>query len=950
MTALTLLPRIIPAISLLLLSAFPVSAATYYLDTDGGSDAASGTSPAEAWASLAKASSWSYGPGDQILLQSGDSFSGKLFLVQQAGASGNPIVVASYGAGPRPVIDASGYIAGVHIRNSQHIEVRDLEITGNGGAMVDGSPEGYRYGVYADCPWAGSINDLTFDNLHIHDIYPNVGTSSEGATPTTYMGSGIGVNGQDRDLSNHIVVRNCLIERVGFKAIDLKLASFVEILDNELLDIGGPVIQPGRVNDLVVRGNLVDGSGSFSDPRMHGRGSGIWPWTCERVLIEKNTFMGARGRADSCGIHIDFNCRDVVVQYNLSIDNAGGFIEILGNNYNCTYRYNISINDGSRVKGVIDQGTIPNNADGHTLWISGYVGGANPSSGPTNNYLYNNTVYASGGIDGTFSIEDTATGLLVANNIFYLESSSGDATPADQDSYDQSMVDHVVWMNNLYRVGGIVPTFVSDLNPSLSFTDSAPVNGNPLFVNKGGWSAADYVPQATALITDQGIVVEALPDDGIGLRVGLPVAKDFFGNPVIGLPDMGAVELGGTLIPLPEAGFSALPASGDGFSASMEAVAGPYNTEYFFSEISGNLGGDDSGWQSSPQYTDHGLLPNTVYAYTVTLRDSQEQAGPPSPVHEVPIPPRPPFADPLILTETFASAPVVDNEVSPYPMQAWYVAYETEDQANSVATTGGSLRLGWGYDHTIVLWRSGRFWNPAFPLRFSGDWQLDTVLDVHLGFVVGVGEFDPVTGELLKRVKEVTAGELAAPVNGLTGAFSLDLSIQEIADAAVSRLNHVGVYFEHAGALTPGRNDVYRVDNLELVELGNGIDTDEDGLPDSLEADLGLNAGNPADGALDLDRDGWSNADEFILGTNLESASASPVFRLQPNGGWLEVDLLGVSLQPGRLYILEHTSSLGSWTAVDAVSGSGSPAPSGPLFQFLPDSGSTFVRVRIEWE
>ena len=61
--------------------------------------------------------------------------------------------------------------------------------------------------------------------------------------------------------------------------------------------------------------------------------------------------MYANGPADSAGCHIDFNCDNVIVQYNLSVSNAGGFIEILGNNYNCSYRYNVSVNDGHRIKG-----------------------------------------------------------------------------------------------------------------------------------------------------------------------------------------------------------------------------------------------------------------------------------------------------------------------------------------------------------------------------------------------------------------------------------------------------------------------------------------------------------------------------------------------------------------------------------------------------------------------
>jgi hypothetical protein len=428
------------------------------------------------------------------------------------------------------------------------------------------------------------------------------------------------------------------------------------------------------------------------------------------------------------------------------------------------------------------------------------------------------------------------------------------------------------------------------------------------------------------------------------------VAKDFFGNPVIGLPDMGAIELGGTAIPLPEAGFAEAPATPDGFMVTMQAVAGPYNTQYSFSEVSGNLGGNDSGWQLSPHFTDQGLLPNTVYAYTVTLRDAQGQVGSPSAPQSVLIPARSPFEDPIILSEDFTSSSDPANEAAPFPQETWYAAYEPEAQANSVVAAGGSLRLGWGYDHTLIIWQSSRLLNPAFAHRLSGDWSIETALDVHQGVIAGVGEFDPVSGELVNRIKEMTIGNLASPVAGQTGTFTLDISVAELAAAGVSRLNRVGVFFEHPGATSPSRNDVYRVDNLELVQIGNEADSDEDGVPDSVEDDLGLDSGNPTDGALDLDKDGWSNADEVLVGTNLDSSADFPSFALQPDLNLLNFDLIGAPLLPGRLYILESSSTLDAWTAVEAVPGREAPGPASPLFQIAPISHNAFFRVRIEWE
>jgi chitodextrinase len=45
------------------------------------------------------------------------------------------------------------------------------------------------------------------------------------------------------------------------------------------------------------------------------------------------------------------------------------------------------------------------------------------------------------------------------------------------------------------------------------------------------------------------------------------------------------------------------------------------DVEYYFTETSGNTGGDDSGWQGSETYLDTGLTPGTQYCYTVTARD-----------------------------------------------------------------------------------------------------------------------------------------------------------------------------------------------------------------------------------------------------------------------------------------------------------------------------------------
>ncbi len=505
----------------------------YYIDSDAGSDDNDGRTESRAWKSLLKASSVSLSAGDQILLKAGQTHLGKLKFVGVEGTEEAPIVIASYGDGEDPLIDAAGYLAGVHFRDAKHVLVKDLEITADGGVTVDGESRTVRYGVFVDVSDdQQTFSDIEIRDLYIHDIFPERDREHEGRNPTTYVGTGISLRGGLTECSG-VLVENCRIEETGFKAIELFRLSDAEVLGNQMKNIGGPAIQPGRVNDLLVRDNVVDGSGAYTDSRMHGRGSGIWPWTSNRILIERNKFMHARGRGDTCGVHIDFNCSDVVVQYNLSWDNEGGFLEILGNNWNCAYRYNVSIDDGARVNG--EGGATQ---WGHTLWLSSYTGTGNLRKGPFNTYIYNNTIYTRPDLVAKFDFSRTSDGVLIANNIFYIEGDTANVYTNWENSQEPqgATPQNYVWRNNLYLEADVLPE-------GMPADDSQPLIGNPVFYQTGGSDGQSYIPTATDVVEDRGIVIEKLDGDDIGLRIGLTVTEDFFGNPIVGMPDLGAVEV-----------------------------------------------------------------------------------------------------------------------------------------------------------------------------------------------------------------------------------------------------------------------------------------------------------------------------------------------------------------------------------------------------------------------
>jgi len=388
---------------------------------------------------------------------------------------------------------------------------------------------------------AGVFQNISLENLEVKDVFyenPNFQRGKDEvrtANGTQSYGWGIRfINGTKDALIKDVLVQSCTVSNVSHTGIKLKgNLEGLKLYDNEVFKTGGPGMQFSKVTNAHVKGNNINYSGSHDDSRKWGRGSGLWTWGVEKALIEHNSFRNAFGPADSAGCHIDFNCSDVVLQYNVSENNAGGFCEILGNNWNCAYRYNVSINDGYRVKkkGVAFQ-------EGKIFWLSGFVGKDRKRHGPYNSYFYNNTIYVKSDVLAKMAVAKVAEGALIANNIFYIE---GESKAVLGDQYQpqeagEATIDNVIFKNNLFLKAENWPKDVL-------IQDEAPVFGNPEFVNAGGKEIKDYIPTNIELIKNKGIEIPTIANDKKGLFIGIKVEKDILGNKIEGLPDMGAIEL-----------------------------------------------------------------------------------------------------------------------------------------------------------------------------------------------------------------------------------------------------------------------------------------------------------------------------------------------------------------------------------------------------------------------
>jgi hypothetical protein len=129
------------------------------------------------------------------------------------------------------------------------------------------------------------------------------------------------------------------------------------------------------------------------------------------------------------------------------------------------------------------------------------------------------------------------------------------------------------------------------------------------------------------------------------------------------------------------------------------------------------------------------------------------------------------------------------------------------------------------------------------------------------------------------------------------------------------------------------------------LDLTLGVDTDNDGLPDSWEqlliAMLGggsLASINPGD---DSDGDGISNADEYLAGTY--AFDPADGFRLALVGGTTAAPLLEFLAIGGRTYTLEASTNLQSWTPTQfRIPAQG---PSAPFQSGYRATGVTVLRL-----
>ena len=348
----------------------------YYFDAENGKDSNTGTAADQPFKTLAKIKDIDVKPGDSILLKSGCVFTEK-FYFSGKGSLEKPIVIGKYGDEPKPHLkgDASE-LEMLHIFNSEHLVIRDIEVS-NKGEKIRPRLSGMKVEIYN----YGKAENITIDNLFIHDVYGSL-IKGEGHEHEDAGG------GQAMMLTNFrddetdsipsyfdgLLVENCLIKDSQRNGIIMWgnwvrsqwLPSLNVVIRHNVIDgVPGDGIVPTACDGAIVEYNVMKNCPATL-PATEAC-DGIWPFSSDNTVVQYNVVSGHKSQTDGYGFDSDYNSKNSLFQYNLSDNSEGGFLLLCNSGgwpedwsvgtQGTVVRYNISINDGIRKHIVTEKKT-----------------------------------------------------------------------------------------------------------------------------------------------------------------------------------------------------------------------------------------------------------------------------------------------------------------------------------------------------------------------------------------------------------------------------------------------------------------------------------------------------------------------------------------------------------------------------------------------------------------
>lgn len=497
--------------------AAPSGPATYYVDSNA-SCPGSGTQAAP-WCNFGVVNSRHFGPGDQILLKSGDTFSTPM-LVYGSGVPSNYVKISSYGSGPMPIIDgnkAPGSV-GINLYNDSYLEINHLAID--------------------DAVTGILINDTTrqtgYRFLHLYLTGDDVGIQSPG---TSHAAVASNILVQDVKAANNKL--GCIYN--GCSGFALTLGAVTDVIVNRLYSFGNC----GATSWHLIGGAsnvLIENSKSIGDAACaHLAGE-----TANFVDDDTNiTFVNdivtnavfLRTGVDYSGIDLepaDGPDRGVNIEDNFLADNAGPGIQLLDHpaaisNVNITG--NVLLDNGAHWSPV----TYPVWGQIWTdEWLPGYV----QSTGSITGNLYDapagtggfEQVHPGAGADYSEISQADNNDLGGRSNVWYGADGFSCSTQGSHGWSYQSSTDGSTWTNlsactavesldQEWTSGGAASGFVSN------FEEMPPSDSST-------WVARSWTAPTAGHVSIRGRVLMSDPTCGSGVTA--EISKNGSSRPIWG--------------------------------------------------------------------------------------------------------------------------------------------------------------------------------------------------------------------------------------------------------------------------------------------------------------------------------------------------------------------------------------------------------------------------------
>ncbi|GAY12019.1 right-handed parallel beta-helix repeat-containing protein [Pseudonocardia sp. N23] len=499
--------------------------ADYYISA-AGSDSNPGTLAAP-WKTFSPTYSKTFIPGDTINLRGGDTFSGLLYL-PNAGSSGSPIKIRSYGTGRATITNTTN--SAIYVYNSGYVEIDNINVVGGSGAWAyDGiafyaSGAGqktyvritnceiswFRNGIAVGGDSGGGWSDVIINSVDTHDC----------------RDQGIFTYGPSATKANtNVTVSNCRAWGNPGDSANTTTHTGSGIL------LGS--VDGGLIQDCSAWGNGANCSAPEGPV-------GIWCYDSNAVIIERclaySNLTG--GTADGDGFDLDIRTTNCEVRYCLAYGNDGAGILVYGGA--------VTAHSGNRVHHNICWGNSRKTDYYYAeLTLAGNVG---------NVAVFHNTLIARDNgavLPPALSVEDTgASGATVRNNI--LRGATGYLVRGEN-AYATTAV---LLQGNAYegsggiRWGGTTHATLAALRAAVSGQEQvsgvnkgyegtvglASPNTTPTITTVAGLTGAtDYALTAASPVKAAGLDLPTL----FGVSLG---SRDYFGTALTAPYSIGAHE------------------------------------------------------------------------------------------------------------------------------------------------------------------------------------------------------------------------------------------------------------------------------------------------------------------------------------------------------------------------------------------------------------------------